>query len=104
MDAYATGEITLAKAVLPCLRKGMLCLADREFFGYQLWKQAQATGADLLWRVTKNLRLACETRLPDGGYLSRVYPWEGGWRHKTSGIVARVNDSRLKGVGGEAPT
>src|SRR5690349_8740022 len=36
MDAYATGETTLAQAVLPCLRKDMLCLADRNFFGFAL--------------------------------------------------------------------
>src|SRR5712664_2311622 len=40
MADYNTGEITLAKAVLPSLRKGMLCLADRQFFGFELWKQA----------------------------------------------------------------
>jgi hypothetical protein len=54
---YATGEITLAQEVLGCLQKGMLCLADRNFFGFALWNRARATGADLLWRVKKNLRL-----------------------------------------------
>jgi hypothetical protein len=103
VDAYATGEITLAKKVLPCLRKGMLCLADREFFGYQLWKQARATGADLLWRVKKNMRLVCDKRLPDGSYLSRIYPSERDLRHKTNGIVVRVIDYRLEGVEGAEP-
>ena len=103
MDGYATGEITLAKTVLPGLRKGMLCLADRQFFGYELWKQARATGADLLWRVKKNMRLACETRLPDGSYRSRIYPSERDWRHKTNGIVVRVIDYQLEGVEGAEP-
>ena len=103
MDAYTTGEITLSKTVLPCLRKGMLCLADRQFFGYELWKQARATGADLLWRVKKNMRLACEERLPDGSYLSRIYPSERDWRHKTNGIVVRVIDYQLEGVEGAEP-
>ena len=103
MDAYATGEITLSKTVLPCLRKGMLCLADRQFFGYELWKQARATGADLLWRVKKNMRLACEERLPDGSYLSRIYPSERDWRHKANGIVLRVIDYQLEGVEGAEP-
>ena len=100
---YHTGEITLAKQVLPCLRQGMLCLADRNFFGFTLWKQAQATGADLLWRVKKNLRLACDKRLPDGSYLSRIYPSERDWRHKTKGIVVRVLDYQLEGVAGAEP-
>jgi hypothetical protein len=103
MDAYATGEITLAKKVLPSLRKGMLCLADRQFFGYQLWKQARATGADLLWRVKKNMRLDCEKRFPDGSYLSRIYPSERDWRHKTNGIAVRVIDYQLEGVQGAEP-
>jgi hypothetical protein len=56
------GEIALARAVLPNLRPGMLCMADRLFFGISLWKDASSTGADLLWRIKKNTRLACEER------------------------------------------
>ena len=103
MDSYRTGEITLAKAVLPRLGKGMLCLADRNFFGFALWQQAQGTGADLLWRMKKNMRLACEQRLPDGSYLSHVYPSERDWRHKTNGIAVRVIDYRLEGIEGAEP-
>lgn len=103
MDSYRTGEITLAKAVLPRMRSGMLCLADRNFFGYELWQLAQATGADLLWRMKKNMRMACEKRLPDGSYLSHVYPSERDWRHKTNGIVLRVVDYRLEGIEGSEP-
>ena len=98
MDSYRTGEITLAKSVLPALREGMLCLADRNFFGFELWNQATVTGADLLWRMKKNMRMACEKRLPDGSYLSRVYPSERDWRHKTNGKALRVIDYRLEGI------
>lgn len=103
MDAYGTGEITLAKAVLPRLEKGMLCLADRQFFGFEMWQLARATGADLLWRMKKNMRMACEKRLSDGSYLSHVYPSERDWRRKTNGIVVRVIDYRLQGVAGAEP-
>ena len=103
MDAYGTGEITLAKTVLPRLQKGMLCLADRQFFGFEMWKQARATGADLLWRMKKNMRMACDKRLPDGSYLSRIYPSERDWRRKTNGIVVRVIDYRLEGIAGVEP-
>ena len=54
----------------------MLCLADRQFFGFPLWEQARATRADRLWRIKKNLRLPCEKRLADGSYWSRIYPSE----------------------------
>ena len=100
MDGYRTGEITLAKAVLPSLKKGMLCLADRNFFGFELWKLASGTGADLLWRMKKNMRMASEKPLPDGSYLSHVYPSERDWRHQTNGIALRVIDYRLEGVEG----
>lgn len=103
LEAYATGEITLAKAVIPRLRKGMLCLADRNFFGFALWKQAQATGAELLWRVKRNMRLAREKQLPDGSYLSRIYPSERDWRHRRNGIVVRVIDYQLDGVADAEP-
>jgi hypothetical protein len=98
MAGYRTGEITLAKAVLAGLGKGMLCLADRQFFGFALWHQACGTGADLLWRIKRNMRLACETRLPDGSYLGRIYPSQRDWRHKTNGVMVRVVDYRLEGV------
>jgi hypothetical protein len=103
MDSYRTGEITLAKAVLPRLGKGMLCLADRNFFGFELWQLARGTGADLLWRMKKNMRMAREKPLADGSYLSRVYPSEQDWRHKTNGIVLRVIDYRLEGIEGSEP-
>jgi len=103
MDGYRTGEITLAKAVLPRLRKDMLCLADRQFFGFELWQLARGTGADMLWRMKKNMRMACEKRLPDGSYLSHVYPSVRDWRHQTNGIVLRVIDYRLEGIEGSEP-
>lgn len=103
MDSYRTGEITLAKAVLPRLGKGMLCLADRNFFGFDLWQLARGTGADLLWRMKKNMRMAREKLLADGSYLSHAYPSERDWRHKTNGIVLRVIDYRLEGIEGSEP-
>jgi hypothetical protein len=103
MDSYRTGEITLAKAVLPRMRSGMLCLADRNFFGFELWQLARGTGADLLWRMKKNMRMACEKRLPDGSYLSHVYPSERDWRHKTNGQLLRVIDYRLEGIEDSEP-
>src|SRR5919205_1986780 len=62
LGAFADGETTLARDAPTALRAGMLCLADRQFFGHALWKEAAATGADLLWRVKRDLRLPRETR------------------------------------------
>jgi len=103
MADYATSEIALAKDVLPSLSKGMLCMADRGFFGFEMWKQAAATGADLLWRIKKNLVLPCEKRLPDGSYLSRIYASQRDQRCRRNGIVVRVIEYRLEGVEGAEP-
>lgn len=98
MGGIYTGEITLTKDVLPLLRPGMLCLADRNFYGFELWNLAKSTDADLLWRVKKNLRLPCEEKLTDGSYLSRVYASEKDQRRKQNGVVVRVIDYKLEGV------
>lgn len=103
MGGYGVGEITLAHKVLPALRKGMLCLADRNFFGFDLWRKARATGADLLWRVKKNLRLPCEQRLSDGSYLSTIYRSDKDRRRGSNGIRVRVIEYTLEGVAGAEP-
>ena len=94
MGPCATGEITLAQQVLPALTKGMLCLADRNFLGYQLWRQASQTGAQLLWRAKKRARLDVLERFADGSYRSAIYaspadrrqapPATRGARHRVS--------------------
>ena len=103
MGGLECSEIALAKEVLPSLRAGVLCLADRNFFGFELWSMAQGTGADLLWRVKKNLILACDKRLPDGSFLSTIYPSQADRRHRTNGVCVRVIEYRLEGVPGAEP-
>jgi len=103
MGPYHTDERALAREAIGSLRKGMLCLADRHFFGYDLWAKAQATGADLLWRVKKNLKLSCLQALPDGSYLSKVYRSEKDRRHDENGIVVRVIHYRLEGIAEAEP-
>jgi hypothetical protein len=103
MAGYGTSEIALSKAVLGNLRAGMLCMVDRNFFGFELWSQALETGADQLWRIKKNLRLPCEERLPDGSYLSSIYPSERDRRRKTNGVQVRVIEYCLQGVADAEP-
>ena len=103
MGACAESEIALARQLLPALKKDMLCLADRNFFSDSLWKQARGTGAHLLWRVKKNLRLPVERPLADGSYLSRIYSCERDRRRQTNGIKVRVIEYRLEGVENAEP-
>jgi hypothetical protein len=97
LDSYQTGEVTLARAVVPRLRPDMLCLADRYFPGYVLWNQALATGAHLVWRVREKIRFPVEELLPDGSYLSRFYAkWNRG-KPKGEGIPVRVIEYEVLG-------
>jgi hypothetical protein len=103
LGRYTEAETTLAHAALPALRSGLLCLADRQFFGCALWQAAAATGADLLWRVKHNLRLPREAALADGSYLTTIYPSDKDRRHKTNGIRVRVVEYRLAGIAKAEP-
>jgi hypothetical protein len=103
LGRFADGETTLAREALAALRAGMLCLADRQFFGHALWREAAASGADLLWRVKRNLRLPRETRLADGSFLSTVYPSEKDRRHGANGVRVRAIEYRLEGVADAGP-
>jgi Insertion element 4 transposase N-terminal/Transposase DDE domain len=103
MAGCETGEIPLARDVLTGLQPDMLCLADRQFFGFALWQQACATGAALLWRIKKNIRLPCAKRLPDGSYLTAIYPSDKDRRHRTNGVRVRVIAYRLAGIPGAEP-
>jgi hypothetical protein len=103
LGRFADGETTLAHAALAALRPGMLCLADRQFFGHALWQAAAATGADLLWRGKHNLRLPREAALADGSYLTTIHPSDKDRRHRTGGVRVRVVEYRLEGVAGAEP-
>jgi hypothetical protein len=67
-----TGEQALARGLLGSLHAGMLLLADRNFYGYDLWRAAGGTGAHLLWRVTGSRHLPVAAELPDGSWLTRI--------------------------------
>ena len=94
---YKVGETTLARSVITHLRSGMLCLADRNFFGYALWKRAAESGSDLLWRMKKGAVLPCIERLEDGSYLSVIYPDVRQRRSGRNGLQVRVIEYVLDG-------
>jgi Insertion element 4 transposase N-terminal/Transposase DDE domain len=73
-DGYRVAETVLAQRVLGSFGPGMLVMADRQFLSWKLWREAAATKADLLWRVSDSFTLPLIKRLPDGSYLSRLNP------------------------------
>ncbi len=67
---YTDGERTLAARLYPRLRGDELLTADRNFYSWQAWDSAQATGAALLWRAPTQLDLPVVKVLADGTYVS----------------------------------
>lgn len=95
LGRYDESEITLAQTLMPQLKPGMLCLADRLFPGYHLWNLAAASGAHLLWRAKAAMALVPLKRLPDGSWLARWRPSEDR-KGQSVGQVVRVIEYRLK--------
>jgi len=98
VGAYRMSEAQLAREVLDQLQSNMLCLADRGFFSYQLWQRGTATGAELVWRVKRDLKLPVRQRLSDGSYLSQIYPSTRDRELDRRGIWVRVIEYRLEGI------
>ncbi len=75
--AAATGPLPvheqhLIPDLLGRLEPGVLLMADRGIIGFELWKAASGTGADLLWRVRKNIVRPFLEAFEDGSYLSEI--------------------------------
>jgi Insertion element 4 transposase N-terminal/Transposase DDE domain len=87
------GEGSLAAELWGSLRPGMLVLADRGFWDFKAFKAAKASGAELLWRVRKNLILAVDEVLSDGSYRSRVY--DSADRRRAEPVEVRVVEYEL---------
>lgn len=65
-----SGEQSLARELWGSLDEDMLLIGDRNFYSFEAWRDAAATGAQLLWRVKADLRLPMVGMLADGSYLS----------------------------------
>lgn len=72
LGAYRTAERTLAAPICRALTADMLCLADRGFLSFDLWRLAAATEAALLWRAPAHVTLPVLARYPDGSYRSEL--------------------------------
>jgi hypothetical protein len=68
----------------------MLLLADRNFPGHQLWGLAAGTGADLTWRIKKNLVFPPVQVLPDGSFHSVMRTPAENARHYQARTAGRV--------------
>lgn len=98
-------EQSMVPRLARSLQPGMLLLWDRNFFGFHLIQSVLDRGAHLLARVkTTQLILERIENLPDGSYLSCIYPSPGDRRQKRNGRIVRIieythNDPKRKGCG-----
>jgi hypothetical protein len=94
LGPYTTSERELVDRLWDSLQDGMLCLADRGFYGFERFKTAAATGAQLLWRVNSTVGLPRERTLEDGSYLTRIAKDNHG-RARRGGLQVRVIEYQL---------
>lgn len=88
-------ERELAGELVDRLQTGMLLLADRGFYGFEMWTRAAATGADLLWRVKSTLAPHHIETLEDGSWLGQIIPTSGNQRRHRTPLTVRVIDYTL---------
>ena len=72
VGAWRVGEKTLAAGLYPRLHADELLTADRNFYSWDAWDTAAATGAALLWRAPTQLDLPVLRVLNDGSYLTAL--------------------------------
>ncbi len=101
MGPYRMAEWSICEPLLPHVEPGMLLLADRGFNGYEHWRKAVATGADLLWRAASNRQLPAIELLDDGSYLSAIYPDTKSRRSRTGEMALRVVEYSLPDADGQ---
>jgi hypothetical protein len=91
IGADRLGERTLAQRLYPRLRGDELLCADRNFYSWQAWDAAQATGAALLWRAPTQLDLSVVRVLSDGTFLTvLIKPAVRGARRERVRAAART--------------
>jgi hypothetical protein len=92
---FRGGEAPAARHLLRAVGPGMLLLWDRGFHGYELVQRTLARGAHFLGRTKTNVVLPPAEVLPDGSYLSAIYPSQTARRRQEGGVVVRVVEYTL---------
>ena len=89
----AESEAVLSRRLVDRLTPGMVLLADRGFTGFDLWRQAAATGADLVWRAKNNVTPRLIETLADRSWLGEMRL--SNTRTNTEHVVVRVVDDTV---------
>ncbi|WP_372440395.1 IS4 family transposase [Actinokineospora baliensis] len=95
LDGMSVGERELLLRCSDVLEPGILLLADRGFYGYDVVSHVVDTGADLLWRVKDDLILPVLEWLPDGSYVAELLPSRIRERMTASSRPARADEMSI---------
>jgi hypothetical protein len=102
---YDTSELALSGSLLQRLPAGCLVLMDRGLSYFAQVRAVLQRGGQVLARVKVSRALPVERMLPDGSYLSHIYPNYNASRWQQGGIAVRVicysHDDRDRGGCGE---
>lgn len=94
-------EVKMVPVLLRHLTDDMLLLWDRNFLSYKHVVQVRERGAHLLARIKSNVIFEPTEVLPDGSYLSKIYPSPRHRERDEGGIVVRIIEYTLEGTGHE---
>lgn len=87
---FTAGEAPAARHLLRAVTAGMLVLWDRGLHGWAMLRDTRQREAHFLGRVKLHVLLPVERVLPDGTWLSTVYPSATHRRQGRDGITVRV--------------
>lgn len=87
---YNDSELALSGPLLQRLPSGCLLLLDRGLSYFEQVQAALQRQSDVLARVKLSRALPVEEVLPDGSYLSHIYPDYNASRRQQGGIAVRV--------------
>jgi Insertion element 4 transposase N-terminal/Transposase DDE domain len=93
--SFRGGEVPAARHLLRSVGPDMLLLWDRGFHGYELVRRTLDRGAHVLGRTKAKVVLPVETVLPDGSFLSTIYPSPTARRRREQGLGVRVVEYAL---------
>jgi hypothetical protein len=95
IGGWQDGEQTLVERLWGKIPADALLLEDRGFFSHAHWKMLAAREVKLLVRLKKDMVLRLLQRLPDGSYLSKIYPSSYDRDRDRNGIEVRVLEYTL---------
>ena len=87
---WATSEVPLARRLLRSVGAGMLVMWDRGLHSHAMLRATLDQGAQVLGRVSASVTLTPEELLPDGSFLTTLYPSARARRQGEGGILVRV--------------